>query len=198
MSGTDDKERDEIRTIVELVNAFHERDVHLPTRTIFIGSEEGVDALAADLFVKNMHILESMSAERITVIINSIGGDEYHGFAMYDAIKQSPCKVKMIVRGHAMSMGSILLQAADERVMGPLSVQMIHYGTWGFYGHAKTADKWLIEGDRINKWMEQLYLEKIREVKKHYPLAQLKKLLDHDTFLTPEQSIELGLADCIG
>lgn len=193
-----DKDRDEIRTLVELVNTFHDRDLHLPTRTLFMGGENGCDASMAELFIKNMHILESLSSDRINVLMDNTGGDEYHGFAIYDAIKQSPCKVKVIVRGHAMSMGSIILQAADERVMGPLSVQMIHYGTWGLHGHAKTAHKWAIEGERINAWMEQMYLQRIHEMKGNYPLGQLKKLLDHDTFLSPEQSIELGLADCIG
>jgi ATP-dependent protease ClpP protease subunit len=72
---------------------------------------------------------------------------------------------------------------------------MIHYGTWGFYGHALTAEKVADEGKKINKWMEDMYLEKIKVKHPEFTLARLKRMLDHDTFLTARDSVNLGLAD---
>jgi ATP-dependent Clp protease protease subunit len=129
--------------------------------------------------------------------MNNIGGDEYHGFAIYDAIKNCKSIVTVKVFGHAMSMGSIILQAADERIMSPTSRQMIHYGTWGVHDHAKTAQKWAKEGEKIDTWMENMYLARIQEKNPAFNIKKLKNMLDHDTFLTPEESVELGLCDSI-
>lgn len=198
--------RDEVRAIVELVGAFHDRALHLPTRLIYLGNETvtsdghevGVDGAMADTFVRNMHILESLSGDPITVMMNNAGGDVCHGLAIFDAIKCSPCHVKIVVRGYAMSMGSIILQAAPERVMGPNAVQMIHYGTESLSHHSKTVWKQAQESERINAWMEQLYFDRIRAKNPRFTMARLRKLCDHDSFLTAQQSIDLGLADRIG
>lgn len=202
-----EEQRDEITTLIRAAELFHETGLSLPTRTVYMGSEtvdsdgseSGTDAKMAERLIKNLHILEQVDASKpITVVMNNIGGDEYHGAAMYDAITNSPCRVSITVRGHAMSMGSIILQAADDRVMGPSAMQMIHYGTWGVNHHSKTAAKIAKEGERWDLWMENLYLKRIREKRPSFTLAELRKMLDHDTYLTAEQSIEIGLADRIG
>lgn len=185
------------------VDRFHEYGIYLPTRTLYMGSEEsdieagesGCDAIMAERAVKNLHVLDKMSNKPITVIMNNSGGDEYHGFAMYDAIKGCRSHVTVQVMGHAMSMGSIILQAADERIMAPTSRQLIHYGVWGTIDHAKTTQKWAKEGEKIDRWMEDMYLGKIREKHPKFSLRRLRDMLDHDTFLTAQESVELGLAD---
>ena len=144
-------------------------NVDLPTRTIYLGSvgstaddyETGVDHHMAALFIKAMHTLESDNKKPIQILMNNPGGDWYHGMAIYDAIACSPCKVKITVYGQAMSMGSIILQAADIREMMPNSRLMIHYGQDGQTGHAKTVERWADESKRIARRMEDLYLDKI-------------------------------------
>lgn len=185
------------------VDKFHDYSLYIPERTVFMGSEEisiehgesGTDGLMAERTIKNLLVLEHLNKNPITIIMNNIGGDEYHGYAIYDAIKACKSHVVIKVFGHAMSMGSIILQAADERVMAPTSRQMIHYGTWGIHDHAKTAQKWAEEGNKIDKWMEDMYMARIREKNPTFLLPKLKKMLDHDTFLTAEESVRLGLAD---
>jgi ATP-dependent Clp protease protease subunit len=189
------------------IEKFHDYSIHLPTRTIYNStehvsesddfSESGCDTSMAERMVKNIHILDHLSQEPITIIMNNIGGDEYHGFAIYDAIKAAKSEIIVKVFGHAMSMGSIILQAADKRIMSPTSRQMIHYGTWGRNDHAKTSQKWAEEGLKIDKWMEKMYLDKIREKHPDFKLKRLQKYLDHDTFLTAEESVALGLADSV-
>lgn len=185
------------------IDKFHDYSLYVPKRTIFMGSEEfsiehgesGTDGLMAERTIKNLTILEGMSQEPITILMNNIGGDEYHGFAIYDAIRACKSHVKIVVMGHAMSMGSIILQAADERVMAPTSRQMIHYGTWGVNDHAKTSRKWSDEGVKIDAWMENMYLARIHEKDPTFTMQHLKKMLDHDTFLTAQESVNIGLAD---
>ena len=79
--------------------------------------------------------------------------------------------------------------------MGPLAVQMIHYGTWACNDHSKTFQRWAREGKRIDDWMEQYYLEKIHEKHPKFPLSKLRGMLQHDTFLTAKESVNMGLAD---
>lgn len=187
------------------IDKFHDYNLYVPQRTIYMGSEHvsegddfsesGCEAFMAERIIKNLLILDAQSGDPITIIMNNIGGDEYHCFAIYDAIKACRSHVTIKVFGHAMSAGSIILQAADTRIMAPTSRQMIHYGTWGIHDHAKTSIKWAVEGEKINGWMEQMYLEKIREKQTAHSLERLKKMLDHDTFLTAQESVDLGLAD---
>lgn len=185
------------------IDKFHDYSLYIPQRTIFMGSEEfsmsegesGTDGLMAERMIKNLIILESLNSNPITIIMNNIGGDEYHGLAIYDAIKACKSHVTIQVRGHAMSMGSIILQAADTRVMAANSRMMIHYGTWSFDGHAKTGQKWAKEFDKLDEWMEQMYLDRIHEKVPSFPIQKLKKMLDHDTFFTAEESVRHGLAD---
>jgi ATP-dependent protease ClpP protease subunit len=198
--------RDETKLMLELAELWHERGLSLPTRTIFVGSEatsedegeSGVDNRLAERVLKNIHVLERLSGEPITLLINNPGGDIYHGLALVDAIQQTECAIVGVVRGHAMSMASWILQACDRRIMGPLATQLIHYGTAGYIGHPKTFQKWAAEDNRLNSLMEQTYLKRIREKYPTYDLEDLRKMLNFDTFLDANQSVSLGLADEIG
>lgn len=193
----------ELHAAVEAASLFHRDDLSISTRTVYIGSADGdsegaCDARMAATLIKNLHVLESFADKPITVVMNNPGGDVYHGLAIYDAIRQSPCDVRVIVRGYAMSMGSVILQAADQRVMGPNAAQMIHYGTTAVSHHSKTVAKMVREEERVNAWMERMYLDRIQERCPAFTLAQLKVMLDHDTYLTSAESVSLGLCDEVG
>ena len=186
------------------IDRFHDYGLYVPSRTIYMGSEcvsdtdssdSGTDAIMAEKMIKNLNILDSASQEPIVIIMNNPGGDVNHGLAIYDAIKVCRSHVTIKVFGYAMSMGSIILMSADERHMSKMSSQMIHYGTMAVDGHAKTTYKQADENKRIDKWMEQMYLKRIQEKQPDFTLARLQRMLDHDTFLTAEESVELGLAD---
>ena len=137
------------------VDQFMDNHIYLPTRTIYMGSmsssddegESDTDYHMAETVVKALHILDnqdavSMKGEKpINVIMNNIGGEVYHGMAIYDAISNCKNHVTIRVYGHAMSMGSIILQAADQRIMTRHSRIMIHYGNFGMHQHTKIVYK---------------------------------------------------------
>lgn len=139
-------------------------------RTIYMGSiqnsentESGVDAFMAESLIKSMYLLETQNKEPITILMNNPGGDVFHGLAIYDCIKlaSSYCTIKTY--GNAMSMGSLILQAADNRIMTPNSRFMMHYGYNSAEDNALTVAKWIDEGKRFAYFMENLYLEKMME-----------------------------------
>lgn len=153
----------------ENIDRWYDLNLDVDNRTLFMGSvgsdnegsETGVDNFMAEYFIKGIHVLESKNDKPITIIMNNPGGDWYHGMAIYDSINTSKCHCTIKVYGHAMSMGSIILQAADKRIMLPSSRFMIHYGYDGKYGHTKIVEKWMNESKRINHDMENIYLDKL-------------------------------------
>lgn len=225
--------------------SWFDHNVDLESRTIYMGSissdyennESGVDHLMAEYIIKGIHLLEERSEEEILILMNNPGGDWYHGLAIYDAIKYSSCHCRIKVYGHAMSMGSLILQAADSRIMMPNSKFMIHYGYNGTVGHSKTFERTADEGKRINYQMENIYLDEImekeeeeghghiakvlskimnrlrsfelnptlasykfskhQESKREEIRAVLKEMLNFDTYLDAQETVDLGLADFV-
>ena len=188
----------------EHIWSWFDQNLDTETRTLFMGSvgknydddETGVDNFMAEYFIKGMHLLEKKNSDQeINIIMNNPGGDWYHGMAIYDAIHNSPCHCTVKVYGHAMSMGSIILQAADHRIMMPNSRFMIHYGYDGRYGHSKIFEKWADEGKRVNYEMENLYIEKMIEKADAEGTAKLAKSLS--SIVNKQRSLEIPSPDSV-
>src|SRR5690606_25959956 len=66
------------------------------------------------------------------ITINSPGGSVVDGFHLFDQLAMYSKRgggghhITMTVRGEAASMAGILLQAADERVIGPRAQILVH------------------------------------------------------------------------
>lgn len=77
------------------------------------------------------------SGEPITIVFDSPGGSVIDGFHLFDhilAIREDGVEIKTVARGYAASMGGILLQAGDTRVMGPNATLMLHEVSFGAHG----------------------------------------------------------------
>jgi len=188
------------------IDRFFDYGIDISSKTLYIGSwgddyegnENGVDYQMAKNALKGLQVLDSIKKEEpLTIIMNNTGGDWYHGMSIFDGIKACKSHVKIIVYGHAMSMGSVILQAADERIMTPNSRLMIHYGYEGGPNTYKNVQRWAEEGKKVAKDMEDIYLEKIKQKLPNFTRAKLKNMLDPDTILNAQETVELGLADSI-
>jgi len=188
------------------ITHFMDEDLYVPTRTLYLGStgtdpegtETGVDYLMAERAIKGLHILDTGAADQpIIIIMNNIGGDVVHGMAIYDAIKHCRNHITIKVYGHAMSMGSIILQAADERLISENSVMMLHYGINAVSGHVKDVERQVEWGKKMDLWNERMFLEKIKQVKPKFTAEKVKELLQFDRYLNAQEALELGLVDGI-
>jgi ATP-dependent protease ClpP protease subunit len=97
-------------------------------------------------------------------------------------------------------MGSVIFQAGDLRIMAPNAKQLIHYGTPLHADselHAKSQYNWTEECKKFSAWMELMYLAKIHDKQPEFKLKRLQKMLNFDTILSAQESVELGLADKI-
>lgn len=209
----------------ENISLWFDNNLDINNRTIYMGSirdpngiETGVDTFMAECFIKGMYVLESKNKTPINIIMNNPGGDWYHGMAIYDAIQNSKSQCSIKVYGYAMSMGSIILQAANHRIMMPNSRFMIHNGTHSYNDMSlPLTKKWVREEERINDDMEEIYLKSMlnkekkegtgylietlstildkRISKKQDIRGILKEMLNFDTILSAKETVALGFAD---
>lgn len=169
---------------------FLDHGVDISTKTLYLGSgntgEYDVDDALAATMIKGLRILSAIRPEDpIQIIVNCQGGDTQHGLAIYDAIRMVPSPVHGTVIGHCYSIAAWILQACDVRRMSHNSSLMIHHGEGSKTQFDKEQDKKCIE----------ILLSRIREKHPNYTETKLDKLLLKDTYLFPEEALELGLID---
>jgi ATP-dependent Clp protease protease subunit len=178
------------------VSTLFENGVYLPTRTLVLSGD--VDGELAAAAIKGLHLLDAISTLPITVVLNTPGGEEQAGMAIFDAIRQCRSHVTVVGTGEVMSMGAWILQAADTRVLTPNALVMIHYGT-ATLGDATTRD-FQLYAEQVKLWdaaMEDCFLAKIHEKQPDFTRTALKRMLVVDTYLSAQEAVELGLADAV-
>jgi len=193
------------------LETFHDYGLHIPTRTIELstsmdeeGHGNGVNHYMAMKFIRNFTHLLSINKDPITVIMNTPGGSCVEGYAIYDTIRAAKnCHVTIKVVGQACSMGCIILQAADERIVQPNACIMFHAGTGGAgaYNPYEVANS--AEFDK--RYMERMYkivwgrINRKREQKGEAPMAwkTFENMNLKGKYLFAEEAVELGLADKI-
>jgi len=180
----------------DYIDQFHDHDVFIPTKTINLSGD--VDEDLYNTALCNLHSLDSTHGE-ITIKLMSDGGSVSIARGIYDLIVSCKNRVRIITYGEVSSAGTIILQAADLRVMSKNSKLMLHIGSEGVPSdHPRNVDK-VYEQHRIDeKWIEDIYIVRIKEKKKRYTRQQLKNLLTWDTSLNPKEALELGIIDEIG
>ena len=199
----------------DILQDMHSYGACLQSRDVFLhnafGPDDenpGVDYRMANVFLKNLRMLERKNSDPIMIHMNSIGGSWTDGMVIYDAIQMSKCYISIIVYGQAESMSSIILQAADERLMTKNSYFMAHYGSSASEGDYLSSMNWMQYEKHICDTMLEIYAstcvtgeffkEKyVRPDIKKVKNFLSKKLQDGDWYMTAEQSIYYGFADKI-
>ena len=185
-----------MRLVRESIDRFYDYDIHVETRAIYIGDEkdDGVNQRTSEFAVKALHMLANASQEKeITIYLNSFGGCWFNGMAVYDSIKACPCPVTIYVVGSAMSMGSIILQAADNRIIYPNATVMVHDGYETRVDDIpRTFQNWAEYSKKSQRVMYNIYAERSGR-----SAAFWRKKCAADLILTAQEAKELGLVDSI-
>jgi len=188
----------------------HLFNVDQDSREIFLHSnyeeDDEVSFSLAAKFIKNLHYLDSLNSRPIIIHLQcAVGGDTVYGLSVFDAIKASHSQISMLVYGAAASMSSIILQAADKRVLFPNSHLMIHDGFLGFDGTPKSSEQFIKWSKETHAVILDVFAEKcikgpqfkgksIAQVK-NYINSKLKEL--QDWYINANDAVHLGLADAI-
>ena len=64
------------------------------------------------------NLIAEQSPKVITVLINSVGGSVFQGYAIYDLLKNCGVTIHTHVEGLAASMASVIMMAGEKRLNG--------------------------------------------------------------------------------
>jgi ATP-dependent protease ClpP protease subunit len=196
------------------ISIIHDKWIDVDGRQMWIhsiesepdGGEPGVEYMMANHVIKNLHILLKSNAKAPVIIhLHACGGVDHEGFAIYDAIKLMPYRVTMISYTHARSMSSVILQAADNRILLPHSYFLFHDGEMCASGTVKAVRECTKFSYIHSGYMKDIYADrlckkgKFKGCNKEYIKRELQKHMDkkEDVYLTAEEAIEWGFADKI-
>lgn len=134
--------------------------------------------------------LTEIEMPHIQVLLSTYGGVVYDGLSLYDAIKNSKTEVDITCFGKIMSMGIVILLAANNRKAYRNTTFMIHELSGGFIGKIADMEESVDESKRINNILFDI-IEKETNITK-------SKLMDiyerkKDWFITADEALELGI-----
>ena len=163
----------------------------LEDRIIFLGEE--VTDVSASVIIAQLLFLEAEDPSKdIHLYINSPGGSETAGMAIYDTMNYIKCDVSTICMGLAASMGAFLLAggAKGKRLALPNSEIMIHQPSGGARGQASDIK---IVADNIIKTRKRL--NEMLAANTGKPLEDIERDTERDNFMTAEEAKAYGLID---
>ena len=136
--------------------------------------------------------IEGLDVDVLNVYINSYGGEVAEGLAIYNSLKRHKAKVKTYCDGFACSIASVVFMAGDERYMNESSLLMIHNAWTRAAGDADELRKQADDLEKINQAAINAYMSKINITE-----DKLKDMLDAETWISPQEAVEMGFATAI-
>ena len=163
----------------------------LKERIIFLNGP--VEDTMSSLICAQLLFLESENPDKdIYMYINSPGGVVTSGLAIYDTMEYIRPNVATVCMGQAASMGSLLLMAgaAGKRYCLPNARIMTHQPSGGFQGQATDIEIHAREIINLRGRLNSIYEKHTGQSAK-----QIEKIMERDTFMSPEEAKSLGLID---
>lgn len=192
----------------------HDYGIDILNREIYLHSfinsdenEDGVDYRVAIIFEKNIRYLNLLSTDPILIHMHLPGGVWGDCMGIYDTMKLSKSKTIIIAYGSVESASSIILQAADLRILMPNTNVLIHYGSISVDNDHKAALSWVQWSEKETKKMLDIFTDKCYNSKlskervwkknnvKKYISSQLSQ--KSDWFLNADEAVYNGFADGI-
>ena len=147
----------------------------------------------ASLVAAQLLFLEAENPKKeIHMYINSPGGVVTAGLAMYDTMQYIRPEVHTLCIGQAASAASLLLCAGQKghRLCLPNSRIVVHQPSASFYGQAGDIARHAQESLNLKRRLNEIYAKHTGQT-----VEAVEKLLDRDTYLTPEEAKAFGLID---
>lgn len=126
----------------------------------------------------------------LTVRINSPGGDVYAGVSIYNALTEYDGNVTVKVDGMAASIASVIAMAGDDIQMLPGSQMMVHKPWTVAMGNSDDLEEVVAYLKKVGENVTSIYTERTG-----LSTERVSELLDAETWLNPEEAVELGFAD---
>ena len=127
---------------------------------------------------------------KVTVWINSPGGDCIAASQIYSMLKDYQGEVVVKIDGIAASAASVIAMAGDKVYMAPTALMMIHNPSMMAFGDHNDMSKAI---DILNEVKESII--NAYELKTHQSRTVLSHLMEDETWMNAKKAIELKFAD---
>lgn len=154
---------------------------------VLIYDEIGYFGVTAQDFARD---LAALDVDRLTVRVNSPGGEVFDGVAIYNALRGHRARVTTVVDALAASIASVIAQAGDERVVRRNATLMIHEGHGMAVGNAADMRELAELLDKTSDNIASIYAERAGG-----ELAQWRDRMRAETWYSAEEAVAAGLAD---
>ncbi|WP_338507550.1 head maturation protease, ClpP-related [Pseudomonas poae] len=160
---------------------------------IFVYGEIGAWGVTANQFVQDLRAMDD-GASPVIVAFNSIGGDLFDGLAIHNALSRLGERCTGRIDALAASAASVAVCGAHRVVIAANAMLMIH-NPYTFTGG--DAEDFRRVADVLDQTLEAIiaaYKAKAPDIDE----AELRRMVNAETWLTANEAVELGLADEVG
>lgn len=129
---------------------------------------------------------------KITLRVNSNGGDVFTGSAIYSLLKDCKAEITAKIDGMCMSAVTIPVMAADKILISAPGIFMIHdplVGVCGYY-NASELGKMINKLEVVKESIISTYVSRTGKTK-----DELKELMTSELWLTGEDAVKEGFCD---
>lgn len=134
--------------------------------------------------------LKKITSNKLTVIINSGGGDVWAGISIHDALKELDAEVTVKVSGLAASIASVIAMAGDKIIMSPGSTMMIHRASMLAMGTADDLEKAIEMLQTVEEGIISIYSDRSGN-----SAEAIREMINAETWMSADKAVELGFAD---
>ncbi|OPB08188.1 head maturation protease, ClpP-related [Pseudomonas synxantha] len=163
------------------------------TIEVFVYGEIGTWGVSANQFVQDLRAMDD-GASPVVVAFNSIGGDLFDGLAIHNALARLGERCTGRIDALAASAASVAVCGAHRVVIAANAMLMIH-NPYTFTGG--DAEDFRRVADVLDQTLEAIiaaYKSKAPDIDE----AELRRMVNAETWLTANEAVALGLADEVG
>lgn len=160
---------------------------------VYVYGEIGGWGITANQFIQDLKAVDD-GVSPVVVAFNTNGGDLFEGLAIHNALSRLGERCTGRVDALAASAGSVAVCGAHRVVMASNAILMIHNPyTWAG-GDAEELRRVADVLDQAFEVIIAAYKAKAPDIDE----AELRRMVNDETWLTAQEALELGLADEVG
>ena len=129
---------------------------------------------------------------KVTVWINSPGGDCFAAAQIYNMLMEYPGAVDVHIDGIAASAASVIAMAGNHVAISPVGMMMIHNPATVSIGDEREMKKAMEMLSEVKESIINAY-----ELKTGLPRKQLSNMMNAESWMNAQKAVELGFADSI-
>lgn len=160
---------------------------------VYIYGEIGGWGITANQFIQDLKALDD-GVSPVVVAFNTIGGDLFDGMAIHNALSRLGERCTARIDALAASAGSVAACGAHRVVMASNAMLMIHNPWTWTSGDAEDLRKVADVLDQTFEAIIAAYKAKAPDIDD----AELRRMVNDETWLTAQEALALGLADEVG